>query len=131
MKDGWSPLHMAAQAGHLEVCQWLVTECGCDASVAADVSVDGIVGSCCELGGLHGIFLQHILRLMTVSLVEQNGRTPLHFASAEGWFKLCRWLTNECSCDVSTEDGVRDCWCLWLWASVALSAANCSCGMVI
>ena len=36
--DG-TPLFVAAQAGHLEVCQWLVTECGCDASVKDDVSL--------------------------------------------------------------------------------------------
>ena len=36
-QDGRTLLHVASDKGHLEVCKWLVTECGCDASATKNV----------------------------------------------------------------------------------------------
>ena len=38
MQCDFTPLHYASFAGHLDICKFLVIECGCDPSVEADVS---------------------------------------------------------------------------------------------
>ena len=37
---GHTPLHGACSGGHLELCKWLGAECGCDATVKSNVSVN-------------------------------------------------------------------------------------------
>ena len=107
-QDGWTPLHSANWQGHLEVCQWLVAECGCDASAKTNVScsrciVNAIVrlsdsnnvsnSVCC--GGYVGILW-----------IEQNGRTLLHLASYKGHLEVCKWLVTECGSDAAVKKNV-------------------------
>jgi Ankyrin repeats (3 copies) len=50
-QSGWTPLHHAAQSGHVEVCRYLIFQAG------ADVDRRDRVSSVCELGYFDGMRL--------------------------------------------------------------------------
>ncbi len=80
-----TPLHLASKKGHLEIVQYLV-ENGADkeAKVKWNPTTRDLVLDCCKVS------------------IGNHSQTPLHFASAEGHFKVVKYLVEK-GADIETK----------------------------
>lgn len=101
--EGNSPLSWAAGNGYLNVCRYLVEECGMDPARAVGKKKrrrqaihwsarNGHSHICEWLVISHGI---------DVDATTENGTTPLHFAIWMGQFDCVSWLVEVGKCDVN------------------------------
>jgi ankyrin repeat protein len=105
--NGATPLHIAAQIGHLDGVRALVTELGADVNQAKQ---DGATPLLIAAQNGH---LEVVRALVTemgadVNQAEQNGSTPLCVAAEQGHLEVVRALVAELGADVNqaTQDGV-------------------------
>ena len=100
--DGSTPLHFACQNGHLNVIQYLITECKCD-----PMSKNNNGSTPLHLACLNG-HLDVVQYLITECKCDpmsknNNGSTPLHLACLNGHLDVVQYLVTECQCDPMCE----------------------------
>ncbi|CAO2169050.1 unnamed protein product [Urochloa humidicola] len=87
---GYGVLHVAASAGHLDVCRYVVEELGGDANITADNGVTPLMAST-QSDDLLTVqyFLDHGADVMKA---DRKGKTALHHAACYGCTKVTEFL---------------------------------------
>ena len=100
---GSTPLDSACYNGHLDVVQYLITECKCDLMCKRNDGSTPLKAAC------YNGHLNVVRYLITECKCNQmckdnNGSTPLHSACNNGHLNVVRYLITECKCDPMCKD---------------------------
>ncbi len=91
MSDGWTPLHVAALKGHVEMAEWL---CEKDPSLLGKFNSDGQTP-------LHAAALKGHVEMAKwlcekdpslLGKYNHDGLTPLHLAAENGHLPIVKWI---------------------------------------
>ncbi|CAL5012376.1 unnamed protein product [Urochloa decumbens] len=90
---GYGVLHVAASAGHLEVCKYLVEGLGADGNITADNGMTPFIAAA-QFNDLDTVkyFLEHGADLMKA---DEKGGTALHEAARHGCTKVTEFLLSK------------------------------------
>jgi ankyrin repeat protein len=103
--EGWTALHEASIANHLNIVRYLITKCRNKVNVEAknstgETSLDVAI----RLGNYD--VAKYLIKEGDVNLETTNGRerTILHTATKEGRLKIVQYLTRKCNFNVNVQD---------------------------
>ena len=96
--SGGTPLHTAAEFGHLDIVKYLIEECHCDLE-AKDRYRNTPLHQAVRFGHLN--IVKYLIEDCHCDPKEKNnnGWTPLFTASQEGHLEVVKYLIEECHCD--------------------------------
>ena len=101
-KDGRSCLHLAAQNGHLEICEALLQKYNFDIHATEDFSWTALHGAA-WIGDLE--LLEYLIENGSDIFSEtKDGRSCLHLAAERGHFKICKALLQKYNIDIHATD---------------------------
>ena len=101
-KDGRSCLHLAAQNGHLEICEALLQKYNIDIHATDDSSWTALHGAAWS-GDLE--LLEYLIENGSDIFSEtKDGRSCLHLAAERGHFKICKALLQKYNIDIHATD---------------------------
>ncbi|XP_048875775.1 histone-lysine N-methyltransferase EHMT1 isoform X5 [Brienomyrus brachyistius] len=107
-----TPLHVAAEAGHQEVCHLLV-QAGANLDMCDDDQRTPLMDAC-ENNHLETV--RYLLRAgAIVSHKDVEGSTCLHLAAKIGHYDIVRHLLDTCSIDINCQDDGG--WTAVIWAT--------------
>jgi ankyrin repeat protein len=100
LRDGVTPLYVAAQTGNLALVQCLLKGLGADVNQAA---IDGTTPLCIAVQAGHLAVVRCLLTeyAADINQTRKDGPTPLYIAAQEGHLSVARFLVKECGADVN------------------------------
>ena len=98
-KHGSDALHWAAGSGHLDVCVYLVDECGVPAGRAQVRDGRNAMHWAARNGRTDVCEWLWRERGVSVDAATKDGTTPFHWAVWQGRLDTCAWLVNVGKCD--------------------------------
>ena len=109
----FTPLHLTAGKGHVNVFQYLVQQCKCDPNCRVSKDFDEYRGGATPLhiAGEFGqlLMIKHILEShfgIDADVETYNGTTALQFAAMEGHLDIIRYLTKKHNCNASHKNEI-------------------------
>ena len=104
---GYSPLHVAAQTGHIHILDWYIQEYSVDSNSHCDNNKYTLAHSAAYNGELH--CLKHLINKYQcdVNATTNTGSTVLHYGCHSGHVPVVLYLTSlpQCNIAAKTSDG--------------------------
>ena len=107
----FTPLHLAAGKGYVDIFKYLVQECKCDPKCKTSTDFDKYSGGATplDIAVQHGqlSMVKHILESdygIDADAENHNGTTPFQRAAMKGHLDIMKYLTKKHNCDASHRD---------------------------
>src|SRR5438309_11637489 len=102
--DGWTPLHLAAWRGQVELVRLFVDECRVGFNVMDSDSCISALHDAADKG-----YFESVRRSLglDVNYKDDDGRTLLHRAASNGHLEIVKLLVVEFKADVNAKDTRR------------------------
>ena len=100
---GFTPLHYAAEGGHVNIIQYLITELGCGPTTPDNCGTLPIHIACLN-GHLNATKFLIIKQKCNPNIQNNKGYTPLHCATEGGHMNIIQCLFTELGCDPTIPD---------------------------
>jgi ankyrin repeat protein len=103
---GWTPLHVAASSGRLEVVKFLVKEAGADVEAKGNGQMTPLLVAA-RYGPLKMVKFLVQEAGADVEAKDDFKKTPLHFAAGYGHLEIVKFLVQEAGADVEAKAALK------------------------